>query len=102
MLNYVAITTSMEEGAKLHSNIDAKYVEAMDYKSLIWSFIYFTYLIPNILYAISCLRRFILASKYSHLKAIKKIPHYIKVIINYNIFLPKNLNKKLIVYVDSN
>lgn len=35
MLNYVAITTSMEEGAKLHSNIDAKYVEAMDYKSLI-------------------------------------------------------------------
>lgn len=65
-LSCAVMTTPMEEGEKLHSNMDADYVDITNYQSLVGgSLIHLTSTKPNISYAINCLSRFMSAPQHA-------------------------------------
>lgn len=72
LLNYIVVTTLIEEGAKLHWNMDAKHIDTTNYQSPVRSFIYLMYKRSNILYAINYLRWFILAPQHPYFKTKNK------------------------------
>lgn len=94
------MATPMEEGIRLHLNMEEDFVNATEYQSLVGSLIYLTNTHPDIAYSVSCLNRFMAAPQHPHLKAARKVLSYIKGTISYGTFIPNQADNTLMGYVD--
>lgn len=94
------MATPMEEGIRLHLNMEEDFVNATEYQSLVGSLIYLTNTHPDIAYSVSCLNRFMAAPQHPHLKAARKVLSYIKGTISYGTFIPNQGDNTLMGYVD--
>lgn len=59
----------MEDGLKLHMNMEGDFMDTTNYQSLVGSLIYLTHTRPNISYFVSCLSRFMSTPQRPHLDA---------------------------------
>lgn len=92
----------MEEGEKLHSNMDANYVDIATFQSFVGSLLNLTNTKPNISYAVNCLSRFMSAPQLpAHLEVAKRVLHYIGGTDKYGGLLPADSDEELTTYVDS-
>ena len=85
MNNSKPVTTLIETVTKL-SKYEEGDVDPSYFKSLVGSLIYLTCTQPNILCSVGLVSRFMESPKITHLKVAKKIFHYLKGTLNYELF----------------
>ncbi|XP_028089056.1 uncharacterized protein LOC114289504 [Camellia sinensis] len=71
------------------------------FKSLVQSLRYLTATLPDILFAVGLVSRYMEKPKMPHLKATKRILRYVKGIIEYELFYSSTKKSKLVGYRDS-
>jgi hypothetical protein len=102
MSDYNPVAISMDLGAKLSKLERGEVVDSNNYWSFIGSLKYLTCMRPGIVLTISVASQFMEDQRYSHLKTIKRIMRYIKVIEGLVLHYTKTNKFELISYVDSN
>jgi hypothetical protein len=92
------VGTPMVTGCKLSKDDDSPDVDQSTYRSMIGSLLYITTSHPDIMHVVGMVGRYQSAPKQSHLLAVKRIFRYLKEIMNYGLWYPKNQNFQLSVY----
>lgn len=75
MFNCNSVNTPMESGTKLSKFDDGEKVDSTLFKSLVGSLRYWTCTIPDILFAVGVVSRFMEAPTFTHLKVARRILH---------------------------
>lgn len=100
MLNYNPINTPIECGIKL-SKFDEGYKnDSIIFKSFVGSLRYMTCTRTNILFTIRVLSHFMKTPNSTHMKSMKRIIHYLKGTINYELFYYLSIDFKLFGFCD--
>ena len=94
------VSTSMVTGCNLRKDDDSPNVDQSSYRSMIGSLLYITTSSPNIMHAVGMVGRYQVAPKQSQLLVVKRIFKYLKGIMNYGLWYPRNQNFQLSVYLD--
>jgi hypothetical protein len=84
------VGTPMVTGCKLTKDDDSPDVDQRSYRSMIGSLLYITVSRPDIMYVVEMVGRYQSAPKQSHLQAIKRIFMYLKEIMAYGLWYPRN------------
>jgi hypothetical protein len=92
------VGTPMVTGCKLRKDDDSPDVDQSSYSSLIGNLMYITTSRLDIMHAIGMVGRYQYAPKQSHFLVVKRIFRYLKEIMNYGLWYPKNQNFQLSVY----
>ncbi|XP_059638772.1 secreted RxLR effector protein 161-like [Cornus florida] len=79
----------------------SKEVDASLYRSMVGSLLYLTSSIPNIMYVISLLSRFMHNPSQIHVGASKRVLRYIQGTLDFDILYEKNVDAKLFGFGDS-
>jgi hypothetical protein len=94
MEDYKPCATPYQSRVKLTKECDSLKVDATLYRQLVGSLIYLTHNQPDISFVVSVVSRFMQDPKESHLKATKRIVHYIKGTYQLGIkYCSKNMNQ---------
>ena len=86
------VSTPMVVGCKLRKDDISPDVDQRTYRSMIGSLLYITASRPDIMQAVGMVGRFQSAPKQSHLVAVKRIFKYLKGIMTYGLWYPRNQN----------
>ncbi|XP_017614108.1 uncharacterized mitochondrial protein AtMg00810-like [Gossypium arboreum] len=101
MTNCKPVSTLVAQGEKLASNSDHERVDEKGYRSLVGCLLYLIATMPDIMYAVSLLSRFMHYCNVAHFKAAKRVLRYVKGTLNYGMKFVKAEELKLIGYSDS-
>jgi hypothetical protein len=93
--------TPMVTGCKLIKDDDSPDVDQSSYRSMIGSLLYITTSRPDIMHVVGMVGRYQSAPKQSHLQDVKRIFGYLKEIVTYGLWYPKNQNFQLTAYSDA-
>jgi hypothetical protein len=96
------ISTPMVVGCKLSKDDISSNVDQRTYHSMIGSLIYITTSRPDIMQALGMVGRYQSTPKQSHLVVVIRIFKYLKGIMTYGLWYPRNQNFKLNAYSDAN
>jgi hypothetical protein len=88
-----SVNTPIDCGVKLSWHDKGKVVDATLYKSLVGNLRYLTCIMPNILYAIGLVSRYMEEPRTTHWKTIKQILHYIRGTLSLGLFYNLSANK---------
>jgi hypothetical protein len=91
-------STPMVTGCKLSKDYDSPSVDQSSYRSMIGSLLYIIASRPDIIHVVGMVGRYQDTPKHSHLLAIKRIFRYLRGIMNYGLWYPRNHNFQLSVY----
>jgi hypothetical protein len=95
------VGTPIVTGCKLSKDDDSPNVDQSSYRSMIGSLLYITTSHPDIMHAIGMVGRYQSAPKQSHFLAVKMIFRYLKEIMTYGLWYPRNQNFQLTAYSDA-
>jgi hypothetical protein len=95
------VGTPMVTGCKLRKDDDSPDVDQGSYRSMIGSLLYITASRPEIMHVVGMVGRYQDAPKQSHLQAIKRIFKYLKEIMPYGLWYPRNQSLQLTSYSDT-
>jgi len=101
MENCKGMNTPMCQKEKLCKDDGSEQVEEALYRSLIGCLMYLTTTIPDILYVVSVLSRFMNYAKEPHFKVAKRVLRYVKDTLNYGMKFSQSQDFKLQGYYDS-
>jgi hypothetical protein len=90
--------TPMVTGCKLNKDDDSPDVDQSSYRSMIGNLLYITASRPDIMHVVGMVGRYQSSPKQSHLQAFKRIFRYLKEIMNYGLWYPRNQNFQLTAY----
>jgi hypothetical protein len=94
------VSTPMVVGCKLSKDDISPDVDQRTYRSMIGSILYITTSRPDIMQAIGMVGHYQYAPKQSHLVVVTRIFKYLKGIMTYGIWYPRNQNIQLTSYSD--
>jgi hypothetical protein len=94
------VGTPMVTRCKLSKDDDSPDVDQSSYRSMIGSLVYIIASHLDIMHVVGMVGRYQPAPKQSHFLAVKRIFRYLKEIMNYGLWYPKNQNFQLSVYSD--
>ena len=86
------VLTLMVVGCKLSKDDMSPDVDQRTYRSMIRSLLYITYSCPDVMHAVGMVGHYQYAPKQSHLVAITRIFKYLKGIMSYGLWYPRNKN----------
>jgi hypothetical protein len=89
------VSTPMVVGCKLSKDDISLYVDQRTYHSMIGSLLYITTSRPDIMQAVGMVGRYQSAPKQSHLVIVTRIFKYLKGIMTYGLWYPRNQNFQL-------
>jgi hypothetical protein len=93
-------STPMVTGCKLSKDDDSPDVDKSSYRSMIGNLFYITSSCLDIMHAVGMVGRYQDVPKHNHLLVVKRIFRYLKGIMNYCLWYPRNQNVQLSVYSD--
>lgn len=99
MIDCHSITTPMEEGVQLFTDMDLDPINEFTYYNFIGSLIYYMITQQDLSVQVNCLNMFVLTPQKVHMATTKRVLKYIKGTTNFTIFFPTNA-EELIFYVD--
>ncbi|XP_070024234.1 uncharacterized mitochondrial protein AtMg00810-like [Nicotiana sylvestris] len=102
MENCNPVSTPVEYGVKISKHGDGDRVNPIFFKSLIGSLRYLSCTMPDILFGVGLLSRFMETPTTSHLKVAKRILRYFKGTLDYGIHYSSSKESKFVGYCDSN
>ncbi|KAM2249834.1 hypothetical protein ACFXTI_004418 [Malus domestica] len=95
------VNTSVANGLKLSKEEECEFVNSTVYKSLVGNLRYLTITIPNIVYGVGLVSRYMETPRESHWLAAKRILRYIRGTLNYGLFYNFGEDAKLFGYSNS-
>jgi hypothetical protein len=95
------VSTPMVTGCKLRKYGDSPDVDQSSYRSMIGNMLYITTCHPDIMHVVGMVGRYQSTPKQSHFIAVKRIFKYLKGIMNYGLWYPRNQNFRLSLYSDA-
>jgi hypothetical protein len=94
------MSTPMVTGCNLSKDDDSPDVDQSSYRSMIGILLYITKSHLDIMHVVGMVGRFQATPKQSHLLVVKRIFRYLKGIMDYDLWYPRNHNFQLSVYLD--
>jgi hypothetical protein len=94
------MSTPMVVGRKLSKDDISPNVDQRTYQSMIGSLLYITTSHPDIMQVVGMVGRYQSAPKKSHLEYVKRIFKYLKGMMTYGLWYPRNQNFQLTAYSD--
>jgi hypothetical protein len=94
------VSTPMVVGCKLSKDDISPYVDQRTYLSMIGSLLYITASRPDIMQVVGMVGCYQSTPKQSHLVVVTRIFKYLKGIMTYGLWYPKNQNFQLTAYSD--
>jgi hypothetical protein len=82
----------MVTGCKLSKDYDSLDVDQSSYRSMIGNLLYITTSRPDIMHDVGMVGKYHFAPKQSHLQDVKRIFRYLKEIMTYGLWYPRNQN----------
>lgn len=95
------VGTPVETGTKLRRETKGEPVDPTMFKSRFGSLRYLIFTIPDIVYGVGLISRYMEMPKQEHFIAAKRILRYIKGTINQGLFYESSKDSKLVGYTDS-
>jgi hypothetical protein len=102
MENCNPVGTPTEPGLKLSRDLNGERVDSTYFKQIVGSLMYLTATLPDIMYAVCLISRYMEKPTELHLKAAKKVFRYLKGTTDFSIFYKKNEVSILSRFTDSN
>jgi hypothetical protein len=96
-----AMSTPLEQNAKLYNEDGSKEADGTLYRQLVGSLNYLTTTRPDIAYSVNILSQFMAKPSESHWKAAKKFLRYLKGTVNFGIMYTNDCDVELTGYSDS-
>jgi hypothetical protein len=100
MEHYKPVSTHMVVGCNLNKDDISLDVDQRTYQSMIVSLLYITTSYPDIMKVVGMVGHYQSAPKQSHLAVVKRIFKYLKGIMTYGLWYPRNQNFQLTAYLD--
>jgi hypothetical protein len=97
-----AMSTPLEQNAKLYNEDGSKKVDGTLYRQLVGSLNYLTTTRPYIAYSVNILSKFMAKPLESHSKDAKKVLLYLKGTVNFGVMYTNDCDVELMGYSDSN
>ncbi|XP_040934516.1 uncharacterized mitochondrial protein AtMg00810-like [Gossypium hirsutum] len=101
MTNCKPASTPMVQREKIFCKSDHKRVDKKGYRSLVGCLLYLTVTMPDIMYGMSLLSRFMHCSNIAYFKVAKRVLRYVKGTLNFGVKFEKAEELKLLGYSDS-
>ncbi|XP_070036279.1 uncharacterized mitochondrial protein AtMg00810-like [Nicotiana tomentosiformis] len=101
MLDCNLVNTPIERGTKLSKLDNGEKVDSTFFKSVVGSFRCLTCTIPDILFAVGVVSRFIEAPTSTHLKVARRILRYLKCTIDFGLFYSSSSDFNLMEHCDN-
>ncbi|KAL5827279.1 hypothetical protein ACOSQ3_019113 [Xanthoceras sorbifolium] len=101
MFNCKVTTTPMNVNEKLKVEDDTRMADARSFRNLVGGLIYLTHTLPDIVFPVGVVSRFMQSPTKHHFGAAKRILRYVAGTINYGIWYTQVTDFKLFGFTDS-
>jgi hypothetical protein len=96
-----AVMNLIVPGFKIRKNEEGNRIDETYYKQIVGSLMYITATMPDMMFVISFISRFMIRLIEFHLQIAKRALRYLKGTVDYGIFDKKNGDKQLVPFIDS-